>query len=174
MADYKRFYIQQQTFDGTTYTDVAGAEANTYGVVCQEFPFKYFPEVKELPKRDWVDDDGDDVYYPTDGTKLKAFDIDVTFLYAGPIHTYQEGGTTILGMRDNLTAFINFLYGRNSGGSSCLLIYDEYTDTAFRNVYVKEVSNDLYEYNDVNMNAHAQFKVKFRVNDPIPVTFSIS
>lgn len=164
MADHKRFYIQQQSYDGSDYTNVGAAvEVIAYGIVCQEFPFKYLPEMKELPKRDWPDEDGDDVYFPSDGMKMKAFDLDVKFLYAD----------SITNMRSKLVAFINFLYGRNTNGSPCLLIYDEYTNTAFRGVYVSEVGNELYEYNDVNINAHAMFKVKFRVTDPIPTTFTI-
>lgn len=174
MADYKRFYVQQQSYDGSSYTNVGDAvELGTYNVVCQEFPFKYLPETKELPKRDWPDENGDDVYFPTDGLKMKAFDMDVKFLYAGPISTYTQDGNTIYGMRDNLTRLISFLRGRNSDGSPCLLIYDEYTDIALCGVYVSEISNDLYEYNDVNINAHAVFKVKFRVTNPVPTTFTL-
>ena len=31
-----------------------------FGIVCTEFPFKPGGETKDLPKRDWPDEDGED------------------------------------------------------------------------------------------------------------------
>mgnify|MGYP001515008859 FL=1 len=31
-----------------------------FGIVCTEFPFKPGGETKDLPKRDWSDEDGED------------------------------------------------------------------------------------------------------------------
>ena len=72
MAKYKKFLIQQQTYNGSSYTSV-GDNVDTYlkfNVVCQEMPFKYLPETKELPKRDWHDEDGEDVYVPAAEEKM--------------------------------------------------------------------------------------------------------
>ena len=159
MPSYKKLLIRQQTYDGTTYTNVGSTvdTYTTYKVVCQEFPFKYLPETKDLPKRDWYDEHGDDVYFPTDGMKFKAYDLEVKFLYVG-----KESA-----MATDLKSFISFICGRNSGGSPCLAIYDEYTKTGRRGVYVTSVDNSLFFYNEVNIDAVAQFKVKFRVTDPV-------
>ena len=35
-----------------------------FGIVCTEFPFKPGGETKDLPKRDWSDEDGEDTYIP--------------------------------------------------------------------------------------------------------------
>ena len=35
-----------------------------FGIVCTEFPFKPGGETKDLPKRDWPDEDGEDTYIP--------------------------------------------------------------------------------------------------------------
>lgn len=159
MADYKKFYIQQQTFDGTTYSNV-GSRIDTYatfGVVCQECPFKFLPESKDLPKRDWHDEHGDDVFVPADGLRMKAYDMEVEFLYVG----------NVADIATQVKAFISFIYGRNTGGSPLLEIYDEYTQTGRRNVVVQSVPNELYFYDDVEIDAIAQFKVKFKVNDPV-------
>lgn len=159
MASPKRLLIQQQTFNGSAYTNV-GSVVDTYaayGIVCQEFPFKHLPESKDLPKRDWYDEDGEDVYFPTDGLKFKAYDLEAKFLYEGSASN----------MHTNLKSFIEFINGRNSGGSPCLAIYDQYTQTGRRGVYVESVDNTLYFYNDVNISAITQFKVKFRVTDPV-------
>lgn len=159
MPAYKTFLIQQQTYDGSTYTDV-GQTVDTYiayKVVCQECPFKYLPEVKEPAKRDWFDEDGEDSYIPATGLRMKAYDMEVKFLYVG---TEQD-------MHDDLKDFIDFIYGKNTNGSPCLAVYDDYTKTGRRGVYTSEVSNELLIYNDSDTDVVAQFKVKFRVTDPV-------
>lgn len=159
MANYKKFIIQQQTYNGSSYVNVGSAidTQAAYHIVCQECPFKVLPEVKELAKRDWYDENGEDVYIPTDGLKFKAYDMEVKFLYVG----------TETNMSAELNGFINFLYGRNSGGSPCLAIYSEYTKTGRRGVYVSEIGNELLDYDDNDPQAVGVFKVKFRVTDPV-------
>jgi len=157
--DYKKLLIQQQTVSGSTYANV-GVAVDTqaaFNVVCQEFPFKYLPEIKDLASEDWTDEDGEDVFMPTEGLKFKAYDLDATFLYVGT----QES------MANDLSQFINFLYGRNQYGSPWLAVYDEYTKTGRRGIYVKEVGNELIAYDSANVEVIGQFKVKFRVTDPI-------
>lgn len=156
---YKKLLIQQQTYNGTTYTDVGNVVDTlaSYNVACQEFPFKILPETKELPKRDWFDEHGEDIYVPTDGLKFKAYDLEVKFLYVG---TEQS-------MPTDLKNFIKFLYGRNDNGAPLLAVYDEYTTIGRRGIYVLSVDNDLYFYNDASIEAIASFKVKFRVTDPV-------
>lgn len=167
MAEYKKFLIQQQTFDGSTYTnvgDVVDTQA-IYNVVCQDCPFKHLPETKDLAKRDWFDEDGEDVYIPSDGLKFKAYDMDVKFLYVG-----SESD-----MSQDIKGFINFLYGKNTNGSPLMSIYDEYTKTGRRGVHVKSVGNDLLYYSDVSSGVIASFRVVFRVTDPVTsITLSTS
>lgn len=156
---YKKLLIRQQSFNGTSYVNV-GSIVDTqaaFHVVCQEFPFKYLPETKDLAKRDWYDEHGEDVYVPTDGLKFKAYDMEVKFLYVG----------TQSNMKSELKGFVEFICGRNSGGAPMLAIYDEFTKTGRRGIYVDNVSNDLVTYDDVNTDVIAQFKVKFRVTDPV-------
>ena len=159
MADYKKFLIQQQTYDGSTYTDV-GSVIDTqeeYSVVCSECPFKILPTTKELAKRDWPDEDGEDVFMPADGLKFKAYDLEVKFLYVGS----EEN------MSVDLNSFIGFIYGRNEDGSPLLAIYDEYTQQGRRGVYALEVNNEFLAYDDANDGVVGEFKVKFRVTDPV-------
>ena len=156
---YKKLLIQQQKFDGSAYINV-GSVIDTqkeYHVVCQEFPFKMMPETKELAKREWYDEHGDDVFIPSDGLKFKAYDLEVKFIYVGTEDT----------MQGNIGNFIRFLYGLNYGGSPLLAVYDEYTKTGRRGIYVEGVDNDLFAYDDANVHVVAVFKVKFRVTDPV-------
>lgn len=169
MAAYKKFYIQQYTASGSTETDgtIVDTQAQ-FGVVCQECPFQYLPEIKELPKRDWNDEDGDDVYMPTDGLKFKAYDMEVKFLYVGTGYVKQD--ETVVSkeaeMKEKISGFINFIYGKNAGGSPLLKIYDEYTLTGRKGVHCISIDNELIAYDDRNNNVIGSFKAKFRVTDP--------
>lgn len=149
---YKRLLIQQQGNESSVVDTL-----EEFNVVCQKFPFKQLPEVKDLPKRGWPDENGEDLYIPTNGLKFKAYDLDVKFLYVGTEQTMQA----------DITSFINYLYGRNTGGSPKLKIYDEYTKKGRQGVYVQEVDNELLDYNDVNSDVIALFKVKFRITNPV-------
>lgn len=158
MAIYKKFIIQQQTFDGSEYTNV-GSAVDTYksfGIVCSNFPFKHMPEIKDLPKREWPDEDGEDVFIPSNGIKFSAYDVEGEFLYAGEVNT----------MKQNVVSFIEFIRGKNSDGSPLLCIYDEYTQTGRRGVYVVDVDTDKYDYDDMSITGISVIKVKFRVTDP--------
>lgn len=159
LMEYKKLLIRQQSYNGISYINV-GSIIDTqavYHVVCQEFPFKYLPESKDLAKRDWSDEHGEDVYIPTDGIKYKAYDLEVKFLYVG----------TKANMKSELKGFVEFISGRNQGGAPMLAIYDEYTKTGRRGVYVQNVNNELLAYDDANSDVIATFKVKFRVTDPV-------
>ncbi len=152
MAEYKRLLIKQN-YSGSQVIDTL----EQFNVACQEFPYKNLPEIKDLPKRDWPDENGEDIYIPSSGLRFKAYDIDVKMLYVG----------TESNMSTQIKSFIDFLYGRNTGGNPSLTIYDEYTKTGRQGVIVTNVDNELFVYDDVNTEAIAQFKVKFRVTDPI-------
>lgn len=159
--EYKKLIIQQQTYDGTYYTNVGNAldTQEAFNVVCEEFPFSYLPEIKELAKRDWFDEDGEDVYVPQNGIKFKAYNSDVTFLYVG----------TQANMQSEIGSFISFITGRNTGGSPILAIYDEFTQTGRQGVLVNKIDNSLFTYDDMNEHVIARFKVKFRFTDPTTV-----
>lgn len=156
--EYKKLIIQQMSYDGTYYTTVGNAidTQEEFNVVCEDFPFDYLPDVKDLAKREWADENGEDVYVPQDGLKFKAYDVDVTFLYVGT----QEN------MQTDISSFISFITGRNSGGSPILAIYDEFTLIGRRGVIVSKIDNTLFTYDDINEQVIARFKVKFRVTDP--------
>lgn len=157
MANIKT-YIQQLHFDGSTYTRGSVVDIlSTYKVVCQEFPFKILPEAKELASRDWNDEDGLDVYYPTT-RRMKEYETDVDFLYVG----------TENAIREDLKNFINFLYGRDNGAVGVsLAVYNEYTGIGRKDVVVTKVSDDVYYGDDNDTDAIAKFSVTFKVNDPV-------
>ena len=60
-----------------------------FGIVCTEFPFKPGGETKDLPKRDWSDEDGEDTYIP-DKLPLKAYDLEAEMCYKGDLGTAYD------------------------------------------------------------------------------------
>lgn len=156
-------YVQQLRFDGTAYTKGSVVDLlNKFNIVCQDFPFKKFPEPKELPERDWSDEHGVDVYVP-DTLPMKAYTIDVEFLYVG----------TTQNIRTYISNFISFLYGRIKGDandtvqSGRLAIYNDYTGIGRKDIIVSKVDNELFFDTDADPDAVAKFKVTFNVCDPV-------
>lgn len=51
--EIRKLYIQQMDFDGLQYTKGISVDLlDKFNIGCEEFPFKKYPEAKELPKRD--------------------------------------------------------------------------------------------------------------------------
>lgn len=156
-------YIQQLSYNGTSYSSGSVVDLyEKYHIVCQDFPFKKNPSPKDLPTRDWAGAHGLDVYIP-DVIPMKEYEIEVTFLYVG----------TKANIRSDVSGFIDFIYGRVKGKSTDtvksgrLAIYDEYVAMGRKDVVVSEVNNELYWATDADPDAIAQFKVKFKVYDPV-------
>ena len=64
--------------------------------------------------------------------------------------------------------FIKYLYGRTNGSvGSLLAVYDEYTMIGRKDVKVKSVKPDAYEWRSGGNEALASFKVVFTVYDPV-------
>ena len=133
----KKILIQKQTYDGTDYENVGEIVDvyETYHILCQELPFKHLPKSKELPSRDWHDEDGEDVFMSKEGLRFQAYDLKVTFLYDG----IEEN------MSSDLRNFINYISDcRGDETGVFLAIYDEYTKIGRRGLYVKEIDDGLF------------------------------
>jgi hypothetical protein len=158
-------YIQQIKFDGNTYSKGSVVDIKeTFNIVCQDFPFMKNPKSKELPKRDWSDEDGLDVYVP-DTLPMKHYDIDVVFLYVG----------TENNIRNDISNFIDFIYGRIKGNngdsvkSALLAVYNEYVGMGRKDIVVSEVENEIFYISDNDPDAVGIFKVRFTVYDPTTI-----
>ena len=153
-----RTYIQQLRYDGMSYTkgDVVNLKT-AFGIECEEMPFTLFPKSKDFATRDWAGSDGVDIYVPNKIT-LKEYDIEAKFIYQGTEAT----------IHNDIKAFVNFLYGRNSGAvGGRLAIYDEHVKIGRKDVVVTEIGNELYHLTKNDTDAIARFKVKFKVCDPV-------
>lgn len=121
-------------------------------MVCTDFPFELYPETKDLPKRDWADQDGEDTFIP-DVLPLKAYDIEAGLCYTG------EMGTAYA----KIISFLNYLIGEDGNGVD-LKIYNPHTKIGRKNLYFSGASD--YEYHSDGNGDALLFKVKFRVSDP--------
>lgn len=125
-----------------------------WGIVCKEFPFLLYGESKELPKRDWMDEDGEDVFFPSK-LAMQAYDLDVEFAYKGVMDSANV----------KIRGFLDYLTGRDGAGSN-LSVYDTYTKVGRQGVYVKGVKQDVFVRNTSEGDV-VVFTVTFRVSDPM-------
>lgn len=155
--DGHRFYIQQITFNGIAYTKGEFADSlDDFGIACKEWPFKLYPEAKDVAETDYTDEHGKDAYIPSHAV-LKDYDIESEFIV---------NGTSLSDVQTKIKTFFDFLYGFNSGGSARLAAYDEHTGIGRKDIRLVEVDNDLWWNDDSDDEKIAIFKVKFHVYDP--------
>ena len=162
MAVHK-LYIQQTNFDGIDYTKGTPIDTlETYSVVCREFPFKLYPESKDVTTKDMKGLHGVDVYIPS-YNRIKDYEMEVQFLYLG----------THANMRTDIDAFLKFINGMNGGVDESavgarLAIYDQYTQIGRKDLRVVSTEfGGYWDMPDYDTDAIADFKVKFHVYDPV-------
>ena len=171
MAVHKLF-IMQTDFDGISYTKGLPVDTLTaYNVVCRDFPFKLFPDTKDVVTKNWKGSHGADAYIPS-VNMIKDYDIDVQFLYVG----------THSNMRTQIGKFIKFLNGMvgahivpsygeeydETAVGARLAIYDQYTQIGRKDIRVSSVEfGGWWDMPDFDTDCIADFKVRFHVFDPV-------
>lgn len=127
---------------------------DNWGIVCKDFPFKLYGEAKELSSQDWMDEDGEDEYVPSE-LKIASYEMDVEFVYKGDMNTANV----------KIKEFLDYLTGRGGTGAE-LQVYDTYTKIGRQKVRFVSIEDDIFwrqeEGGDVVV-----FVVKFKVNDPV-------
>ena len=124
-----------------------------FGIVCTEVPFMPFSETKELPSRDWPDEDGEDTYIPAE-LPAAAYDLELGLCYKGSLSTCHT----------KIKAFIDYLTGKDGNGSE-LTIYLPYTGIGRKGCYLKSVGN--IEFAKSGTDEVLTFTATFRVTDPV-------
>lgn len=153
-----------------------GAVVNSYtewNIACCKAPFSTGGKAKELPKREWHDEHGDDVYIPK---KLMMEGYDVEFELACVVNS---DNFNLAGALSKIDAFKKWLTGNDDltkhpeGTGAGFQIYSPYSTIGRQGCYLLEISNEephlqmkqtkgsLYNENVLT------FKVKFRVTDPM-------
>lgn len=144
MATYKPFYIQKLT-DNAPVRD-----SKEWNIWIKSVPFKVFPDMKDIPSRDWVDESGIDEFLPNTPF-YKAYEIDCQFVYIG---AYESANTQI-------KSFLKYLA---EGGF--FKFYDTYTKIGRTNIRYVSNDEDIFYRREGNDDI-VQFKVTLKVNDPI-------
>ncbi len=119
-----------------------------WGIYIKSLPFKLFPEMKDLPSRDWYDENGDDEFVP-DSPVYKAYEIECEFVFIG-VH-----GTANV----QIKSFLNYLA---VGGK--FKMYDTYTKIGRTEVRYMSYSEDVL-YRREGGDDIVVFSVKLKVND---------
>ena len=159
--DPYRLYIVQTSFDGISYTKGDTLDTyETWNIVCSKSPFRRYGDPKDVVSRNWLDEQGEDVYIPQD-IKYKKFDAEFTFLCNGSESDVKE----------NVKGFLSFLTGKscsqyNTPVGSRLAIYDTYNSIGWKDVRLKSFSNDGILLNKGEDEVVLEFKVMFEVFDP--------
>lgn len=143
-----------------------------WGIVCCKVPFKAGGKTKELPKKEWYDQHGEDAYIPNK-LMFEAYDVEFELAYQG-----QELATNPFNLNKAFTqidTFKKWLSGNDTvnGSGATLKIYSPFSTIGRQGCYLLETSDEephvqlkqemsnLYNENVVT------FKVKFRVTDPM-------
>lgn len=152
-----------------------GVVVNTYnqwGIVCCKVPFKAGGKTKELPKKDYYDEHGDNVFIPNK-LMFEGYDAEFELAYQG-----QELASNPLNMSNGLAqidAFKKWLSGNDTlaGSGATLDIYSPFSTIGRQNCYLLEISdeNPFLQLKEDNGNTYNEnvitFKVTFRVTDPM-------
>ena len=159
-----------------------GNFVNTYtewGIVCAKVPFRAGGKTKDLPKRSWNDEDGEDVYIPAK-LPMEAYDAEFEMAYKG-----QELATNPFDLDlafTKINAFCKWLTGNDSesGTGAMLTIYSPYSTIGRRGCYLLEINDETphVQLKQENGNLYHEnvvtFKVRCRVTDPTNLVTSSS
>lgn len=121
-----------------------------FGIKTTSVPLFLPLETKELPSRDWIDEDGEDVYFP-DVVRLQAYDTEISMVYKGAQGTFPIKQAAV------------FRYMTTEGLE--LNIFSPYSNTGCKGAYFKGFS-DFDFTSDSSLGDVAVFKMKFRVTKP--------
>lgn len=143
--EYYKYFVQKET-DGAAVKEL-GADFEFFEM---ESKFYGGGTVKDVPKRDWYDEDGDDEFVP-DEQKYKAFEMEVKFGYKGDINTANA----------KLKALQDYL----NGGT--MKVYDSYNRIGRQNVRFESISDDAELVRSDTDGDILVITVKLKVNDPV-------
>lgn len=149
-----------------------------WGIVCSKVPFKAGGNTKELAKRSWSDEHGEDVYIP-EKLMFEAYDAEFELAYKGQELSSNPFNLSLAFSRIN--AFKKWLSGNDtsSGSGASLTIYSPYSTIGRKDCYLLEIGEEdphvqLKEErgNEYNENV-VTFKAAFRIADPMTeITYS--
>lgn len=141
---YYKFYIQKEA-TGSVVKELG----EDFGFYETESKFYGGNTVKEVAKRDWYDEDGDDEFIP-EQQKYKAFEVEIKFGYKGGMNTANEKLKTLQDYLD--------------GGT--MKFYDSYNRVGRQNVRFEEISDDAELVRNTEDGDILIITIRLKVNDP--------
>lgn len=145
-----------------------------WSICCLGTPFKAGGKTKDVAKRDWKDEHGEDAYIPRK-LMFEAYDAEFELAYVG--RELADNPFDVSLAFEQIDAFKKWLTGNDtvSGSGAELKIYSPYSASGRQGCYLIEISDEaphvqlkqeadnLYNENVVT------FKLKFRVGDPMTI-----
>lgn len=142
--DYYKIYLQKETDGAEAKETIAD-----FGMYCMEDPFVLYSEVKDVTKRSWYDENGDDEYIPGNGLCIQSYENSVKFGFKG-----DE-----FGANEKLRSFLDYLR------SGVMKMYCEFNKVGRQHVRFKSVKQTLYR--DSEDGDLLIVTVVFKFNDPV-------
>lgn len=106
--------------------------------------------IKNLPSRNWADENGEDTYFPSE-SYFEAYETSISVIYKGVKGTFS-------------TSFNNLIDYFTKGGTE-LTIQSPYSNTSCNSAYFKGFSSIKLESSDDNGDV-AEFDINFRITVP--------
>lgn len=143
-VEYYKYYVQKEA-DGSEVKELG----EDFGFYETESKFYGGNAVKDIPKRDWNDEDGDDEFVP-DEPKYKAFEMSVKFGYKGD---FGSANAKMKALQDYLS-------------KGTMKVYDSYNRIGRQNVRFVEISDDAELVRDKEDGDILIITIKLKANDP--------
>lgn len=145
-ADYT--LLMQKTTDGSAIK----SSLTDFGFAVSEIPWPD-EEAQDVAVREWPGEDGEDAYIPASGLKLKAYDLEVKFIYKGNVNTAMAKSA----------AFRDYLIGAAGDGAE-LKLFDPYWGKGRTKARLLKIT-DIKAVR-TNIDEGLTFKATFRIADP--------
>lgn len=140
IASYKGFYIKKG--------EEEKVESNsTWSILVKSIPFNIVPDVKDFASNDWSDENGDDVFIPSQPS-YKGYDMNFDFVYIG-----AEGSANA-----KIHDFWSYLQGAE------FKFYESYSKIGRQGVYFKSFDPNSFRRRSKDV---VQFAMVFRITDPV-------
>ena len=142
--NYYKIFFQKETGGAEVKETIAD-----FGMYCMEDPFVLYSEAKDVTKRSWYDEHGDDEYIPKNGQYIQSYENSVKFGFKG-----DE-----FGANEKLRSFLDYLR------TDMLKMYCEFNQIGRQHVRFKSVKQTLYR--DKDDGDILIVTVTFKFNDPV-------
>lgn len=137
-----------------TFRKAGGAETkdlySDFGIKTTGVPLFLPKEMKGVSTRDWSDQHGEDVVFPST-SRFSSYDTEIAVVYKGAPGTFRTS--------------MNKFYGYLTSGGTELEIYSPYTSTGCRGAAFRGFSD--FDYGRFGAEEVVEFKIKFTVYKPI-------